>query len=45
MMHMGYGNKFDGFMGVAVAFPISKFRLQKARIERVTPCTRKSVTE
>lgn len=34
MMHMGYGNKFDGYMGVAIAFPTAKYRLQKARIER-----------
>lgn len=35
MMHMGYGNRFDGYMGVALAFSCSKFRLQNARIERV----------
>ena len=34
MVHMGYGNKFDGYMGVAMAFPLKTFKLLKCRIER-----------
>jgi 2',5'-phosphodiesterase len=36
MMHVGYGNRFDGYMGVALAFPLDTYRLCTARIERVS---------
>jgi len=36
MIHMGYGNKFDGYMGVSISFPTTKFRLKESRIVRVS---------
>jgi hypothetical protein len=35
MIHMGYGGKFDGYMGCAIAFPTSKYVLESCKIDRV----------
>jgi hypothetical protein len=35
MIHMGYGAKFDGYMGCAIAFPTDKYSLATCKIERV----------
>eukprot|EP00854_Cymbomonas_tetramitiformis_P010251 gene10251-12125_t len=32
----GYGNSFDGYMGVGIAFPRSKFQLCEAHIEKLS---------
>ena len=40
MIHMGYGGKFDGYMGCAIAFPTSKYTLETCKIERVADLKR-----
>jgi 2',5'-phosphodiesterase len=35
MIHMGYGGKFDGYMGCAIAFPTGKYTLETCKIDRV----------
>jgi len=40
MVHMGYGGKFDGYMGCAIAFPTSKYTLETCTITRVADLKR-----
>jgi len=40
MVHMGYGGKFDGYMGCAIAFPTGKYTLETCKISRVADLKR-----
>ena len=40
MIYMGYGGKFDGYMGCALAFPAGKYTLEDCKMERVADLKR-----
>jgi 2',5'-phosphodiesterase len=36
MIHMGYGGKFDGYMGCALAVPVGKYKVEASKMVRVS---------